>query len=83
MLPFLNSGWLPRSIARLANHATRVAVAQNFTVLPCNRRSELRFVADNMERVLVDIDANHSDCSVESLGHGVLLVFDAFAGFNR
>ena len=31
--------------------------------------------ANNVERVLADIDANHSDCSVECLGHGVLLVF--------
>ena len=28
-----------------------------------------------MERVLADIDANHGDCSVECLRHGVLLVF--------
>ena len=31
----------------------------------------------DVERVLADIDANHSDCSVECLKHGVLLVFVA------
>jgi hypothetical protein len=30
-----------------------------------------------VERVLADIDANHGDCSVEYLRHGVLLVFGA------
>jgi hypothetical protein len=34
-------------------------------------------VANNVERVLADIDANHGDCSVECLGHGVLLVLAA------
>ena len=34
-------------------------------------------VAYDVERVLADIDANHGDCSVECLGHGVLLVFGA------
>ena len=32
-------------------------------------------VADNMERVLADIDADHGDCALQLLGHGVLLVF--------
>src|SRR5207247_2000468 len=31
-------------------------------------------VTYDVERVLADIDANHGDCSVECLGHGVLLV---------
>jgi hypothetical protein len=34
-------------------------------------------VADNMERVLADIDADHDDCALQLLGHGVLLVFGA------
>jgi hypothetical protein len=34
-------------------------------------------VAYDVERVLADIDANHGDCSVECLGHGVLLVLGA------
>ena len=34
-------------------------------------------VAHDVERVLADIDADHGDCSVECLGHGVLLVFGA------
>jgi hypothetical protein len=34
-------------------------------------------VADNMERVLADIDANHGNCGVECLRHSVLLVFGA------
>src|SRR3984893_1721960 len=34
-------------------------------------------VAYDVERVLADIDANHGNCSVECLGHGVLLVFGA------
>jgi hypothetical protein len=31
-------------------------------------------VAHDAERVLADIDTNHSNCSVQYLGHGVLLV---------
>ena len=34
-------------------------------------------VADDVERVLADIDADHGDCAVEFLRHGVLLVFGA------
>jgi hypothetical protein len=34
-------------------------------------------VADNMERVLADIDADHGDSAVELPGHRVLLVFGA------
>src|SRR6202035_3271899 len=30
-----------------------------------------------MERVLADIDADHGDCALQLLGHGVLLVFGA------
>src|SRR5580698_512768 len=36
-----------------------------------------RIVADYVERVFADIDANHGDCAFELLGHGVLLVFGA------
>jgi hypothetical protein len=36
-------------------------------------------VADNVERVLADIDADHGDCALEFLGHGVLLVFGALS----
>src|SRR5579863_2555486 len=32
-------------------------------------------VADNMKRVLADIDTDHGDCALELLGHGALLVF--------
>src|ERR1700694_6353936 len=45
-------------------------------LLPKHDRTAL-IVADNMERVLADIDADYGDCSVESLGHGVLLVLGA------
>jgi hypothetical protein len=34
-------------------------------------------VADNVKRVLADIDADHGDPSIELVGHGVLLVFGA------
>jgi hypothetical protein len=34
-------------------------------------------VTYDVERVLANIDANHGDCSVRYLGHGVLLVFGA------
>ena len=34
-------------------------------------------VAYDVERVLADIDANHGDCSVKGLGHGMLLRFGA------
>jgi hypothetical protein len=34
-------------------------------------------VANNVERVLANIDAGHCDCVVELLRHGVLLVFGA------
>jgi|1186.fasta_scaffold09218_2 hypothetical protein len=34
-------------------------------------------MADNVERVLADIDADHGDRGVELLRHGVLLVFGA------
>jgi len=33
--------------------------------------------ANNVERVLADIDADYGDCGVEFLRHGVLLVFGA------
>ena len=34
-------------------------------------------VAHDVERVLTDIDADHGDCGIELLRHGVLLVFGA------
>jgi hypothetical protein len=34
-------------------------------------------VAHDVERVLADIDTNHSSCSVQCLGQGVLLGLDA------
>ena len=34
-------------------------------------------VTYDVERVLADIDANHGDCGIEFLRHGVLLVFGA------
>ena len=34
-------------------------------------------VANNVERVLADIDADYGDCGTSCLGHGVLLVFGA------
>src|ERR1035437_4950881 len=39
-------------------------------------RAALRLAYD-MERVLADIDADHGDCGIEFLRHGVLLVFGA------
>ena len=33
--------------------------------------------AGDVERVLANIDADHGDCALELLGHGVLLVFGA------
>jgi hypothetical protein len=34
-------------------------------------------LAHDVKRVLADIDTNHGNCSVECLGHGVLLVLSA------
>ena len=34
-------------------------------------------LADEVERVLADIDADHGDFAIEFLGHGMLLVFGA------
>ena len=34
-------------------------------------------LANEVERVLADIDTDHGDCAIEFLGHGVLLVFGA------
>jgi hypothetical protein len=34
-------------------------------------------VAHDVKRVLADIDADHGDCRIEFVGHGVLLVFGA------
>src|SRR5436190_562267 len=34
-------------------------------------------LANEVERVLADIDADHGDFAIEFLGHGVLLVFAA------
>jgi hypothetical protein len=36
-----------------------------------------RIVAHDVERVLADIDADHGDCGIGCLRHGVLLVFGA------
>jgi hypothetical protein len=33
--------------------------------------------ANNVKRVLADIDADYGDCGFERVGHGVLLVFGA------
>ena len=38
-------------------------------------------VAHDVERVLADIDTNHSNCSVQYLGHGVLLVLTPLPSF--
>jgi hypothetical protein len=32
-----------------------------------------QILADDVERILADIDTDHGDCAVEFLGHGVLL----------
>ena len=45
-------------------------------LLPQHNRATL-VVPYDVERVLADIDANHGDCSVECLRHGVLLVLVA------
>ena len=34
-------------------------------------------MANDVERVLADIDADYGDCGMSCLGHGVLLVFGA------
>src|SRR5260370_17461404 len=39
-------------------------------------------VAHDVERVLADIDTNHGNCSVECLGHGVLLVLVPLASLS-
>jgi hypothetical protein len=39
-------------------------------------------VAHDVERVLADIDANHGNCSVQCLGHGVLLVLAPLASLS-
>jgi hypothetical protein len=49
--------------------ATRPLLAQHQGSTP--------ILADDVERILADIDADHGDFAVESLGHGVLLVFAA------
>jgi hypothetical protein len=36
-----------------------------------------RIVAHDVERVLADIDADHGDCGIGCLRHGVLFVFGA------
>src|ERR1700732_2089598 len=38
-------------------------------------------VAHDVKRVLADIDTNHGNCSVECLGHGVLLVLTPLPSF--
>src|SRR5712675_979807 len=38
-------------------------------------------VAHDVERVLADIDTNHGKCSVQCLGHGVLLVLTPLPSF--
>src|SRR5215831_11012459 len=48
--------------------------------LPQHDRTTL-IVAYDVERVLADIDADHSDCAVGFLRHGVLLVFAAPSQF--
>jgi hypothetical protein len=40
-------------------------------------------VAHDVERVLADIDTNHGNCSVQCLGHGVLLVLTLLPSFYR
>src|SRR5499427_6983847 len=46
-------------------------------LLPQHDRAVL-ILANDVERVLTDVDANHaSDCTVVLAGHGVLLVFAA------
>src|ERR1700730_16001104 len=45
-------------------------------LLPKHDRTA-RIVADNMERVLADIDADYGDRGIGCLRHGVLLVFGA------
>lgn len=42
-----------------------------------NFRRAASGLAYDVERVLADIDADHGDCALELLGHGVLLVFGA------
>jgi hypothetical protein len=49
--------------------ATRPLLAQHQASTP--------ILADDVERILADIDADHGDFAVELLGHGVLLVFGA------
>ena len=49
--------------------ATRPLLSQH------NRTAPIK--ADNMERVLADIDADYGDYTMSCLGHGVLLVFGA------
>jgi hypothetical protein len=44
------------------------------------RDGAARIVAHDVERVLANIDADHSDCTVGLLRHGVLLVFAAPQG---
>src|SRR3974390_2608990 len=51
------------------NLATRPLLPQHDRTAP--------IVAHDVERVLADIDADHGDCAVGFLRHGVLLVFGA------
>jgi hypothetical protein len=50
-------------------------------LLPQHNRTAL-IVADNMKRVLADIDANYGDCSLCCCRHGVLLVLAPLASLS-
>ena len=69
--------WRGRSPARcdeVASWATRPFLTQY------NRATLI--VAHDVERVLADIDTNHGNCSVQCLGHGVLLILAPLASLS-
>jgi len=71
-----------RADARLHTNQTRWHVGKpsfhlaTRPLLPQHNRTTL-IVADNMERVFTDIDADYGYCGVELVGHSMLLVFGA------
>jgi hypothetical protein len=56
-------------------HAMRASLLASAiaSTLRCSRFLAAFIQPDDVERVLTDIDANHGNCAVEVLGHGVLL----------